>query len=47
MDTKTTCLTFAIDPVADPSATGPQRFRGVAYSGGTIPQYGGYYAEGR
>ena len=36
------CLTFAVDPVSDPSGTGPMRFRGVAYSGGVIPQYGFY-----
>lgn len=37
-----TCLTFAVVPSADPSGTGPTRFRGVAYSGGVIPQYGFY-----
>lgn len=42
MNQHPTCLTFAVSPVADPSATGPKRFRGVAYSGGTIPQYGPY-----
>lgn len=39
---KPACLTFAVAPVADPSGTGPMRFRGVAYSGGVIPQYGFY-----
>ncbi len=42
MEKKPTCITFAVQPVADAAATGPQRFRGIAYSGGTIPQYGFY-----
>jgi hypothetical protein len=42
MSTKPACLTFAVDPVANPTGTGPMRFRGVAYSGGVIPQYGWY-----
>jgi len=42
MDKKPTCLTFAVTQTADPSGTGPTRFRGVAYSVGIIPQYGFY-----
>lgn len=38
MNTQTTCLTFAVEA----SAEAPQRFRGVAYSGGLIPSYGFY-----
>ena len=40
MTTQTTCLTFAVEA----SAEAPQRFRGVAYSGGLIPSYG-YYGD--
>ncbi len=34
-------LTFAVEQ-SQPGAAGPVRFRGVAYSGGLIPQYGWY-----
>lgn len=43
MDAKTApdthFLTFAVEQSA-PTQPGPVRFRGIAYSGGLIPQYG-------
>lgn len=38
---QTHILTFAVEPF-EPEKPGPVRFRGVAYSGGLIPQYGMY-----
>ena len=38
---QTHILTFAVEPF-EPEKPGPVRFRGVAYSGGLIPQYGWY-----
>lgn len=38
MSQTATCLTFAVTQ----DAATPQRFRGVAYSGGVIPQYGSF-----
>lgn len=38
MQKTATCLTFAVTR----DAATPQRFRGVAYSGGVIPQYGSF-----
>lgn len=38
MSQTATCLTFAVQRDAD----APQRFRGIAYSGGVIPQYGSF-----
>lgn len=34
------CLSFAVQATNDPAATGPTRFRGIAYSGGLVPHYG-------
>jgi len=38
MNQTATCLTFAVQR----DAATPQRFRGIAYSGGVIPQYGSF-----
>lgn len=41
MEKDTHFLTFAVEQ-SQPAAPGPVRFRGIAYSGGLIPQYGWY-----